>query len=420
MPQPNIVIFIADDMGWADYRAAGATDLQTPHLDRLAAGGARCTHWYGGAPVCSASRAALLTGCDPWRVNVPGNIAPLQPEGVEPLATPLPAAFRDAGYRTCMSGKWHLGEGPTCNPAALGFDDWFGFLSGCVDFYSHTFYWGAIGSGGKQHPRHDLFDNGREVFRNGQYMTGLIRDRAVAQVRDAAAHDRPFFLYVPFNAPHYPLHAPQPVLQRFAHLPRDRQLMAAMIYAMDQAVGAVLDELDAQGVADHTLVLFTGDHGPSREPRNHEHGRDEPYFGGSTAGLRGAKFDVYEGGIRVPGIVRLPGVVPAGSVIDAPIRHQDVQPTLMRLAGLDIPDTMASTWDGADAMPLLTGGTRRADSPMRWRYRRQAAVRLGDWKLVVEAGQAALYNLAEDPGELAERSEEHPKRMADMLAALDG
>lgn len=416
MPQPNILIFIVDDMGWADFGAAGTDDLETPHLDRLAQQGARCTQWYGGSPVCSASRAALLTGCDPWRVNVPGNIPSLQPDGVKPLCPPLPAALRELGYTTRMVGKWHLGEGPDCNPSAIGFDDWFGFLSGCVDYYSHIFYWGAMGDPGRQHPRHDLYENGREVFHNGRYMTDLIRDRAIAQVRDAAAGDRPFFLYVPFNAPHYPMHAPPEALDRFAHLPRDRQLMAAMIYTLDAAVGAILDEIEAAGVAEDTFVLFTGDHGPSREPRNHEHGRHEPYLGGFTAGLRGAKFSVYDGGIRVPGIVRFPGVVPAGSVIDTPIRHQDVLPTITGLAGRR--DTGLPI-DGQDVLPLLRGGPGRTRDAMRWRLGGQSAVRAGDWKLVSIEGHAALYNLADDPGESTDVSAQAPQQVARLTPMLD-
>ena len=392
-------------------------------LDDLAREGARFTSWYGGAPVCSASRAALLTGCRPWRVNVPGNVpAAWDARGLAPDAATLPELLEPAGYRRFMSGKWHLGQSPDERPHRRGFEQWFGFLHGCVDYYSHVFYWCMAGG---LPPRHDLWENDRELYANGQYITDLIADRAIAFLREAAASGEPFLLYVPFNNPHYPMQAPPEAVERFAHLPEDRKWSAALLWTYDQAVGRVLDALEELGLGQNTCVMASSDHGASREPRNWPDGRtDQTYCGGSTGGLRGAKFEVYEGGIRVPCLMRWPGVIDPGSVIDEPCTHADVLPTVLETVGQPIPDDI----DGRSLLPLFRGSSPSDPRPLIWRFNDRQALRLGRWKMVMHqrtdaSGPAPndtpeLYDLEQDPAESSDVSASHPKQVGSMRAML--
>jgi len=421
----NFVIIIADDLGWGDVGCFGADDIETPNLDRIAADGAQLRQWYGGSPVCSASRASLMTGRFCWRAGVPGNVpADWDASGLSRQTPTLAELLRDRGYATAMSGKWHLGQAEGERPHDRGFDDWFGFLHGCIDYYSHTFYW--LMAGAKLPPRHDLYDNGVEVHANGRYFTDLIAERAVSQIAAAARNHKPFFLYLPFNAPHYPMQAPPEAMARFAHLPTDRQATAALIWEYDKAIGRVLDALDAHGLGETTCVLATGDHGPSREDRNWPDGRtDELYRGGSTGGLRGAKFSVFEGGVRVPTVMRWPGVVEPGSIIETPMGHVDLVPTLLQHVTGGVPAELDV--DGVDVKAALTGEASELDRPrgLCWTLGRQRAVRDGRWKLV-ENGRdldprdgegepgLRLYDLRDDPGEKNDRSAEHP----DMIDAL--
>ncbi|MEX0655599.1 MAG: sulfatase-like hydrolase/transferase [Phycisphaeraceae bacterium] len=414
MSRPNLLVFLADDQGYGDVGCYGAADLETPTLDRLAAQGARCTQWYGGSPVCSASRASLLTGCLPHTAGVPGNVpASWEASGLAAEAPTLPELLREAGYQTYMSGKWHLGQAAGQRPHDRGFDDWFGFLHGCVDYYSHIFYW-LMADGGSS-PRHDLWHNDEELDRNGQYLTDLIADQAIAYLQRAKQDGRPFFLYVPFNAPHYPMHAPADVMARFAHLDEARQLTAAMLWTYDRAIERILDELDRLGLAEDTCVFASADHGPSRETRNWPDGRAEPYPGGSTQGLRGAKFSLFEGGIRVPAIWRWPSVVPAGSEVETPLHHHDLLPTFLAAAGIDLPPHV----EGLDVRPALAGEAAPARECLQWAYAKQQAIRRGPWKLVRQADQPPmLFDLASDPAEQHDRSAEQPAVVAELVSIL--
>src|SRR5918992_2073042 len=212
--RPSFIVFLADDHGYGDLSCAGATDVRTPHLDAVAASGVRFTNWYSNSPVCSPSRASLLTGRYPGNAGVRSILAGhrtapgLSPD-VPTIATPLKAL----DYRTAMFGKWHLGLAEGSRPHDHGFDEWFGFMGGWVDYYSHVYYWGQREKNTIQ--IHDLWENGQEIHRDGEYMTELITERAVDfAARAASEQDRPFFLYVPFSAPHYPMHAPQRYFDR--------------------------------------------------------------------------------------------------------------------------------------------------------------------------------------------------------------
>ena len=237
------------------------------------------------------------------------------------LSRTLASHLRDRGYRTGLFGKWHLGADSDYAPAHYGFDETFGFRAGCVDYYSHIFYWGG------HNPVHDLWDGEDEVWRNGEYLTTLIGDRA-SEFIARSAPEGPFFCYIPFNAPHYPMHAPAEHMERVAHLPPGRQETAAMIAAMDDAVGVILRALEESGTRENTLVLMSSDNGPSRESRNWLDGEEVSYTGGSSGGLRGSKGSVFEGGIRVPGIVSWPARLPAGAEFDQVGVMMDVLPTV--------------------------------------------------------------------------------------------
>jgi arylsulfatase A-like enzyme len=416
---PNFILILTDDQGYGDLSCMGAADFRTPHLDRLAASGARFTDWYSNSPVCSPSRASLLTGRYPGNAGVRAILAGHRTaSGLPPSVPTLASALKPLGYQTAMAGKWHLGLADGCRPHDHGFDDWFGFMAGCVDYYSHLYYWTQ-----GIRPIHDLWENHREIWHNGRYLTEMVTERAVRSLRRAAVSDQPFFLYVPYNAPHYPMHAPPEYLDRFLHLPPDRRIMAAMLAAVDDGVGAILAELERQGVREETCVFFMSDNGPSREARNWLDGREDPYYGGSAGQLKGHKFSLYEGGIRVPGILSWPARIPAGQVLAEPAAAMDLFPTLLNAAG---GDPTAYELDGQDLLPMLAAGVPAPPRDLFWEMNDQTAVRRGHWKLVLngrlEEGappedDVHLADLAADPGERHNLKHDQPHLTAELTAA---
>ena len=423
MVQPNIIIFITDDQGYGDLSCMGNTDFRTPHIDRLAATGARFTNWYSNSPVCSPSRAALLTGRYPGHAGVRAILAGHRTATGLPARVPsLATALKRQGYRAALFGKWHLGLAKGSRPTAHGFDESFGFMAGCVDYYSHIFYWGMNTGWPGHNPTHDLWHNNTETWEhNGRYLTELITEKTVEYIRGAARQSQPFFTYVAYNAPHYPLHAPQKYMQRFAHLPWDRQIMAAMISAVDDGVGDITSELERQGQLENTLIFFMSDNGPSRESRNWLDGRPDPYYGGTAGQLKGHKFSLFEGGIRVPGLMSWLARIPAGQVIDAPMAAMDIFPTLVQAAGGRPVDYEL---DGIDIMRVVAQGHPLPERDLLWEMDGQTAIRRGPWKLVLngqlvegESPADALWlsNLAEDMGERVNLSQQHPQ-LADELA----
>ena len=347
--RPNFIILMSDDHGHADLSCMGATDFQTPNFDRIAERGAKFTQWYSNAPICSAGRCGILTGRYPIAAGIPGNVGVTAP-GLSPEIPTIAKALKDLGYQTYMSGKWHLGNHEPYLPHNHGFDHWFGFLNGCIDYYSHAFYW-ALTSGNQV--RHDLWEDGVEIYQNGQYFIDLMTQKAIEYLQKQQENDSPFFLYMPFNTPHYPLHAPQNYMDRFAHLPRARQLMVAMLTVMDDAIGAILDELERLGIFDNTCIVFQPDHGPSREPRNWTDGCEDPYPGGDTGGLRGHKGTLWEGGIRVPTLMSWPDRFEGGKTITEVGIGMDIFPTFLQAAG---GDPSQYTLDGTDILSMVTDG----------------------------------------------------------------
>ena len=413
--QPNFIVIMTDDQGYGDLSCMGNTDFCTPNIDALAANGARFTNWYSNSPVCSPSRASLLTGRYPAHSGVRAILAGnRKASGLTAQAPTIATALKDIGYQTALIGKWHLGLAEQSRPNQNGFDYFYGFMAGCLDYYSHIFYWSM--ADGQTNPTHDLWENETEVYHNGRYLTEEISDRAVERIRAMHAQDKPFFMYVAYNAPHYPMHAPQKYIDRFPNLPWDRQIMAAMLSAVDDGVGQIVDELKRQGIYEDTVIFSQSDNGPSRESRNWLDGTPDPYYGGQAGGLKGHKFSLFEGGIRVPGIFSWPGHIPAGQVIDQPCAAMDVFPTLLRMAG---GDPALYQIDGMDIGAVLTEQAKTPHEEIYWEMEGQTAIRSGKYKLVLhgklvegepEQDEVFLANLEDDPSE--------EKNLADQMPAL--
>jgi len=415
-PKPNFIIFYSDDQGYGDLSCMGATDFQTPNLDNLAASGVRFTDWYSNAPVCGPSRAALMSGCYPGNAGVRGNIGGGRDMPGMSLDNPTIAqALKPLGYHTALLGKWHLGSAKGYRPYERGFDEFYGFLNGCIDYYSHIFYWGM--AGGHNDPEHDLWENSNEIYENGEYFTESITERATDFIDRAAKTDEPFFLCCTYNAPHYPMHAPQKYIDRFPDLPWDRQIMAAMISALDDSVGAIIEQLEQHGLRDNTFVFFQSDNGPSRESRNWLDGTRDPYYGGTTGKLKGHKFSVYEGGIRVPAIMSWPAQIPGGRVLDEVGATMDIFPTFLKAAG---GDPAQYNLDGVDILSMVAGNEKSPHDYLYWESGKQTAVRHGPWKLVLngqlveeepgtEDDKIHLSNLDEDLGERTNLKDKHPE-----------
>lgn len=425
MNKPNIIMIMTDDQGYGDLSCMGSTDFVTPNFDRLAASGARLDCMYSNSPVCSPSRASLLTGRYPGHAGVRSILAGhRQATGLTPATPTIATALREQGYVTGLVGKWHLGLAPRCRPNQNGFDYFYGFMAGCIDYYSHVFYWGM--ADGRTNPSHDLWENDLEINEDGRYFTELLTERGVEYIREHSGGQEPFFLYLAYNAPHYPMHAPKKYMERFRHLPWDRQVMAAMISAVDDGVGDILDELERQGNLANTIIYFQSDNGPSRESRNFMDGREDPYYGGSSGQFKGHKYSLFEGGVRVPSIISWPGQIPAGQVIDEPLAAMDLFPTLLRAAG---GDTGAYTLDGLDLTEVLTESAPSPHDMLFWEMEGQTSVRRGDYKLVlngvlVEHGDCTeevfLSNLREDPSESRNLANQLPELTAELRAAAEG
>ncbi len=408
-PPPNVLLLFSDDQGSIDVNVYGAKDLHTPNLNRLARQGVRFTQFYVGAPVCSPSRAALLTGRYPERAGVPGNVG-IDAVGMPDEQITMAEMLRDGGYDTGLIGKWHLGHVNGNGPLDQGFQYFYGHKRGCIDNYSHFFYWNGPNV-------HDLWRGTREIFADGRHFS----DQIVSEAKDFlyTKRDKPFFLYVPFNIPHYPLQATNAWRTYYRQaldqkeMPENRYHYAALVSTMDEKIGEILGFLDALGVRENTLVVFLSDHGHSTEER--------AMFGGGSAGpYRGAKFSLFEGGIRVPAIVSMPGRLPENEVRDQFATSLDILPTVAELSGVSLP--AGHRIDGKSLLPVLrdkAAPSRR--QPFHWRLGEQWAVREGDWKLVVNAQDTEhrkavegdekifLSNIAKDATERRNLAKDNPE-----------
>jgi arylsulfatase A-like enzyme len=431
--QPNVVIFLADDLGWSDVGFRGGP-IDTPSIDRLAKEGMELHRFYT-TPICSPTRAALMTGRDPIRLGVAyGVILPWHTIGIHPDEHFMPESFEAAGYQTAMVGKWHLGHAQqTYHPNERGFEHFYGHLHTEVGYFPPF-----ANQGGKDFQR-----NGVSIDDQG-YETFLLADEASRYIRERDK-ERPFFLYVPFIAPHTPLDAPGDLKAKYADLEDDRRparsdytdrtrqiaslmfipsarpMYAAVVDAMDQAMGRVLATLDEQGIADDTIVLFFSDNG----------GAAYAMGGADNVPLRGGKGETFEGGIRVVATMRWPGKIQAGSTLESIMSVMDVFPTLAAAAGVEARNRRKL--DGRSLWPAITTGKHIAredhlffasEIPIRGAFSLTAFN--DEWKLVQEVRQGLLsadvsnflFRISEDPNELNNLAAKHPdvvERMADAI-----
>ncbi len=433
---PNIVILLADDLGYGELGCQGNSQIPTPHIDSIAADGVRFTNGYVTAPNCSPSRAGLLTGRIQTRFGYEFN--PIGAGNEDPEAglpreqRTLAQLLHGAGYTTGLFGKWHLGGTAQYQPLRRGFDEFFGFLHE-GHFFVPPPWRGTttmlrrrtLPHGGQgrwlgdhliytTHMGHDEppYDADNPILRGGQpvveseYLTDALTREAVDFID--RHNDKPFFLYLAYNAVHSPLQGANATMDRFSHIEDiHRRIFAAMLASLDDNIGRVLEKLREQGLEENTLVFFLSDNGgPTRELTS------------SNLPLRGEKGQMYEGGLRVPFMVRWPGRVPSGGVYKEPVISLDIFPTVAAAAGISTSDQL----DGVDLLPYLTG--QQTGSPhevLYWRQGHKTALRMGDWKLVRMRGGSEkqaweLYNLADDIGETRNLATSEAQKMAELKA----
>jgi arylsulfatase A-like enzyme len=400
---PNIIYIMADDLGYADVGCYGRPDLRTPNIDRIAARGVRFLQGYANSAVCSATRTGLITGRYQYRLRIGleeplgGNVIGLPPE--HPT---LPSLLRKAGYGTTLVGKWHLGQLPNFGPLQSGYDHFYGFRGGGLDYYRHT-----PGSG----PNEDLWDDDVQVHQMG-YLTELFGNRAVDVVKGYAKARQAFFVSLHFNAPHWPWEAPgdEAEAERLRIQGRgiadydggSQKTYQKMIEAMDAQIGRVLKALDDNRLTNNTIVIFTSDNGGERFAL--------------TWPFTGRKTELLEGGLRIPSIISWPGRIPQGKTSDQVSISMDWMPTLLAAAGTS-PDP-ALPPDGMNLLPHLTTNAAPVPRTLYWRYKANAqrAIRDGDMKFLKILDNTFLFNVAEDPMERA-NLKDRQKDVYDRLVA---
>ena len=381
---PNIVFIMADDLGYADVSCYGRPDISTPNIDGLAARGVRFVQAYANSAVCSATRTALITGRYQYRLPI-GLEEPLagRDAGVPPEHPTLPSLLKKAGYQTTLVGKWHLGLLPKFGPLKSGYDHFYGFRGGAVDYYRHA------------NQSDDLWDDDVPVHQMG-YLTDMLGSRAVDVVNGCAKSGRPFLISLHFNAPHWPWEAPGDEAEservrltgRLADFDGGTQkTYQRMIQEMDLQIGRVLEALNANGLAQSTIVIFTSDNGGERFA--------------DTWPFTGRKTELLEGGLRIPAIISWPARIPQGRTTDQVAISMDWMPTLLASAG--VPNDPAFPPDGMNLLPMLTENAAPVQRKLFWRYKANAqrAARDGDYKYLKILDNTFLFNVVEDPMERA-------------------
>ena len=381
-PNPNVVLFVADDLGAVDLRCYGSKDLLTPHIDELAQSGVRFTQFYVTAPVCTASRVSMLTGRHFPRALRPGR-------GLNRGETTIAEMLKTAGYRTACIGKWHLGFEDGMFAEDQGFDEFFGHRTGAMDNYSHHFYWGGP-------DRHVMWRGKERWHEEGSYFPDMMVRESVDFIEENK--DNPFFLYVSFNIPHYPIQPDPAARARYGHIKDEsRREYAALVSTMDDRVGMIMAKLEELDLRDDTIVIFISDHGHSTE--------EQSGGGGSAGTMRGGKFTLWEGGLRVPAIISWPAGIPDEELRQQPVTSMDLLPTIAELCNVPPPDVII---DGKSLAGVCT--SKDSDSPHKalfWVYKDDWAVREGPWKIVGRGGDVFLANLDLDPTETIDYSASH-------------
>ncbi len=409
---PNVIMLLVDDMGYADLGCMGAKDIRTPNIDRIASEGVRMTDFYANAPVCSPTRAAFITGrwqhrCGiEWAIGltseeekrVNGALVPVKERftmGLMPEDSFLVPLLKKNGYGTACYGKWHLGFKPEHNPVKHGFDEFWGILGGQCDYYRYHYI-----DGMKQ-----LYEKTEPATAEG-YITDLINQRTVRYIREQSR--QPFFIYVPYNAVHHPYQVPDDPTQFYTDANKNdgtRAGYAKMLERIDQGVGDIFAALEAKGILDNTLIIFTSDNGGERFSDN------RPLFNHKTT--------LWEGGIRVPCLLRWPdGGLPKGAVSVQPAITMDLAATILAAVGVPVPKTM----DGIDLLPVLRGKQPPVERTLCWRVdrtgRKMKAIRHGDWKYVQDDMVEMLFNLRDDIGERHDLYYERLDKVKELKAKL--
>lgn len=408
--RPNVVFILADDLGRADCGFMGGREIKTPHLDKLAAAGARLDAFYA-QPVCSPTRAALLTGRYPMRHGLQvGVVRPWAQYGLPLDERTLAHALKDAGYATAIVGKWHLGLfAPEYLPTRRGFDHQYGHYNGAIDYFTH------MRDGGFDWHRND------HACHDEGYSTHLIAQDAARFIAETAGK-KPFFLYVPFNAVHSPHQVPDKYTEPYTDLKGNRRKYAGMLAAMDEAVGQIVAAVETAGVRKQTLFIFSSDNGGPRPGAVTDNGS-----------YRAGKGTLYEGGVRVAAFATWDGHIPAGRTVTEPLHMVDWYPTLVSLCGARAEQTLPV--DGRDLWPTLTQDRPSPHDAILLNTTPQTgAVRAGDWKLIVRTGtddpdgrpakkprgkeSVELYNLKDDPREANNVADAHPEKVAQLKTTL--
>lgn len=430
-PRPNFVVLLCDDLGYGDLGCYGHPAIRTPQLDQLAAQGMRLTDCYASAPVCSPSRSGLLTGRTPTRIGIYDWIPANHVVHLRRSEVTIATLLRQAGYATCQVGKWHcngkFNSAAQPQPGDHGFDYWMSTQNN---------------AGPSHHDPNNFVRNGKPVGRLSGYSCQLVADEAIHWLKDGRDQAKPFFLFVCFHEPHEPIDSPPELVATY---PEARKRGEALYYAnvtnVDRAVGRLLATLETLKAAEQTLVFFTSDNGPETLNRYENAWRSH----GSPGPLRGMKLHIYDGGIRVPGILRWPGHIPPGQVVREPVCNLDLLPTFCALAGVTPPQDRAL--DGTNVAPLFDGNPIERKQPLFWHYYRalgkpKVALRDGDWKLVafwdaperlpggnvdqlsqqfLKAAKLVrfeLYNLRSDIGEQTDLAPQEPQRVQAMAQRL--
>ncbi len=397
--KPNIILIVADDLGYGELGVQGSKDIPTPNIDAIARNGVRFTNGYASCPVCSPTRAGLMTGRYQQRFGHELNPGPGESAdpsfGLALSEATIAERLKPLGYATGMFGKWHLGYSPEFQPVKRGFDEFYGFLAG-----AHTYL--RVEGGAK-----NAIMRGTEPVADMDYTTDAFTREAVSFIERHKSE--PFFVYLPYNAVHGPLEALPKYLARFGGITdKKRRTFAAMLSALDDGVGQVLGKVRELGLEQDTLVLFISDNGgPTAQTTS------------GNAPLRGFKGQVLEGGIRVPYMMQWKGTLPEGKVSDTPVISLDIHPTILAAAGGVLPED--KKLDGVNLIPHLAG--KKGEAPhdrLFWRFGEQCAVRMGDWKMLKLAdGKVELYNLADDIGEKNNLAAGNPEKLKELQVAYD-
>jgi len=401
--RPNIIVIMADDLGYGDLGCYGSRIIKTPNIDALAEGGMKFTDYHSNGPVCSPTRAALLTGRYQQRCGIEGVVtaAKHRHTGMALKEVTFAEVLKKRGYTTGIFGKWHVGYSVEFNPVRQGFDEFIGYVSGNVDYHSHIDQVGI----------EDWWKDSKKIPEEG-YSTDLITRHGIDFIE--RHKDEPFCLYLPHEAPHYPYQGRGDPPERLPSGKTGRKAKGAeiaraykeMVEVMDEGIGRIVETVKRLGLERRTFIFFCSDNGATKN--------------GSNGALAGYKGSLWEGGHRVPAVVYWPGKIKPGTITDQTVLGMDLLATMTSIAGAELPAELSL--DGVDLLPMLVEGKRLPERALFWRYRKEKAVRKGPWKLLVQGKGVRLYNLDEDLGEKKDLARTKPamvKALEEELAAWE-